>query len=231
MIMVAKASPHYLEHRRRLKARYLQDGLEGFHEYEILELLLCYAIPQGDVKPLAKELLTRFGDLKGVMDAGSEELRGVKGVGPHTALFFPIIKDIGSRYLLQKAREKPQVSCTAELIDFCRTAMGALKDEEFRVCYLDAQNRILAVETLQEGIVNQAVVYPRKVLEKALQWKASAIILVHNHPSGHVRPSEADIRLTRTIQETARTLDILVHDHLIIGENRFFSFREEGLIS
>ena len=231
MIMAAKSSPHYLEHRRRLKTRYLQDGLEGFHEYELLELLLCYAIPQGDVKPLAKELLTRFGDLKGVMDAGREELQGVKGVGPHTALFFPIIKDIGSRYLLQKAREKPQVSCTAELLDFCRTAMGALKDEEFRVCYLDAQNRIITVETIQEGIVNQAVVYPRKVLEKALQWKASAIILVHNHPSGHVRPSEADIRLTRTIQETARALDILVHDHLIIGENRFFSFREEGLIS
>ncbi len=183
------------------------------------------------MKPLAKELLTRFGDLKGVMDADREELQGVKGVGPHTALFFPIIKDISSRYLLQKAREKPQVSCTAELLDFCRTAMGALKDEEFRVCYLDAQNRIITVETIQEGIVNQAVVYPRKVLEKALQWKASAIILVHNHPSGHVRPSEADIRLSRTIQETARTLDILVHDHLIIGENRFFSFREEGLIN
>jgi len=229
--MVEKSAPHYLEHRRRLKARFEQDGLEGFHEYEILELLLCYAIPQGDVKPLAKELLNRFGDLKGVMDAGSGELRRVKGVGPHTALFFPIIKDIGSRYLLQKAREKPQVSCTAELLDFCRTAMGALKDEEFRVCYLDAQNRILAVETIQEGIVNQAVVYPRKVLEKALHWKASAIILVHNHPSGHVRPSDADIRLTRTIQETARALDILVHDHLIIGENRFFRFREEGLMS
>jgi DNA repair protein RadC len=229
--MVEKSAPHYLEHRRRLKARFEQDGLEGFHEYEILELLLCYAIPQGDVKPLAKELLNRFGDLKGVMDAGSGELRRVKGVGPHTALFFPIIKDIGSRYLLQKAREKPQASCTAELLDFCRTAMGALKDEEFRVCYLDAQNRILAVETIQEGIVNQAVVYPRKVLEKALHWKASAIILVHNHPSGHVRPSDADIRLTRTIQETARALDILVHDHLIIGENRFFSFREEGLMS
>ncbi|MDQ1278073.1 MAG: repair protein RadC [Thermodesulfobacteriota bacterium] len=109
--------------------------------------------------------------------------------------------------------------------------MGALKDEEFRVCYLDAQNKIITFATIQEGVVNQAVVYPRKVLEKALQCKASAIILVHNHPSGHVRPSDADIHLTRTIQETARTLDILVHDHIIIGENRFFSFREEGLMT
>jgi DNA repair protein RadC len=229
--MSEKSSPHYLEHRQRLKGRYVSAGLEGFHEYEILELLLCYAIPQGDVKPLAKELLREFGSLKGVMDADGEELRRVKGVGPHTAVFFRLVKDIGSRYLLQKARERPQVSCTAELLDFCKTSMGTLKDEEFRVCYLDAQNRIIAVETVQEGIVNQAVVYPRKVLEKALQWKASAIILVHNHPSGHVRPSDADIRLTRTIQETARALDILVHDHLIIGENRFFSFREEGLMS
>jgi DNA repair protein RadC len=132
---------------------------------------------------------------------------------------------------LQQAQDRPQVSCTAELLNFCKTSMGALKDEEFRVCYLDARNQIITLETIQEGVVNQAVVYPRKVLEKALQCKASAIILVHNHPSGHIRPSDADIRLTRTIQETARTLDILVHDHIIIGENRFFSFREEGLMT
>jgi DNA repair protein RadC len=108
--------------------------------------------------------------------------------------------------------------------------MGGLKDERFCVIYLDAQNRLTDIETIQEGIVNQAVVYPRKVLENALKQKASAVILVHNHPSGHVKPSDADIRLTKTIQETAKILDIIVHDHVIIGENRFFSFREEGLI-
>jgi DNA repair protein RadC len=108
--------------------------------------------------------------------------------------------------------------------------MGGLKDEQFRVIYLDAQNRIIDSESIEEGIVNQAVVYPRKVIEKALKKKASALILVHNHPSGHIKPSDADIRLTRTIQETARILDILVHDHIIIGENRFFSFREEGMM-
>ena len=226
-----ESAPHYLGHRQRLKEKYLTCGLEGFHDYEIMELLLTYGIPRKDVKEPAKELLKRFGGLKGVLDAGIDELREVRGLNAHTAVLVKLVKDIGAVYLLQKAQERPQISCTAELIDFCKTAMGALKDEEFRVCYLDAQNRIIAVETVQEGIVNQAVVYPRKVLERALQWKASAIILVHNHPSGHVRPSDADIRLTRTIQETARTLDILVHDHLIIGENRFFSFREEGLMA
>ena len=226
-----ESAPHYLGHRQRLKEKYLTCGLEGFHDYEIMELLLTYGIPRKDVKEPAKELLKRFGGLKGVLDAGIDELREVRGLNAHTAVLVKLVKDIGAVYLLQKAQERPQISCTAELIDFCKTAMGALKDEEFRVCYLDAQNRIIAMETVQEGIVNQAVVYPRKVLERALQWKASAIILVHNHPSGHVRPSDADIRLTRTIQETARTLDILVHDHLIIGENRFFSFREEGLMT
>jgi len=226
-----ESAPHYLGHRQRLKEKYLTHGLEGFHDYEIMELLLTYGIPRKDVKEPAKELLKRFGGLKGVLDAGIDELREVRELNAHTAVLVKLVKDIGAVYLLQKAQERPQISCTAELIDFCKTAMGALKDEEFRVCYLDAQNRIIAMETVQEGIVNQAVVYPRKVLERALQWKASAIILVHNHPSGHVRPSDADIRLTRTIQETARTLDILVHDHLIIGENRFFSFREEGLMT
>ncbi|MDI9570208.1 MAG: DNA repair protein RadC [Pseudomonadota bacterium] len=225
------SAPHYLGHRQRLKEKYLARALEGFHDYEIMELLLTYGIPRKDVKGPAKQLIKRFGGLKGVLDAGMDELREVPGITAHSAVLVKLVKDIGAAYLFQKAQERTQISCTAELIDFCKTAMGALKDEEFRVCYLDAQNRIIAMETIQEGIVNQAVVYPRKVLERALQWKASAIILVHNHPSGHVRPSDADIRLTRTIQETARTLDILVHDHLIIGENRFFSFREEGLMS
>jgi DNA repair protein RadC len=229
--MSEKPKLHYREHRQRLKEKYLEVGLEGFHDYEIVEFLLTYGIPQKDVKPLAKELIHRFGGLKGVIDADIDALQQVKGIGSHTAILIKLVKDVGSFYLLQKAQDRPQVSCTAELLNFCKTSMGALKDEEFRVCYLDAQNKIITFETIQEGVVNQAVVYPRKVLEKALQCKASAIILVHNHPSGHVRPSDADIRLTRTIQDIARALDILVHDHIIIGENRFFSFREEGLMT
>jgi DNA repair protein RadC len=159
------------------------------------------------------------------------DLEEVRGVGPASAVAIKLLKDLCALYLKQQAMEKPQITCTSELVNYCKASLGGVKDEQFRVIYLDAQNRIIDIETIQEGIVNQAVVYPRKVLENALKQKASAIILLHNHPSGNVRPSDADIRLTRTIQETARVLDILVHDHIIIGENRFFSFREEGIMS
>jgi DNA repair protein RadC len=222
--------PHYLDHRKRLKERYERAGMGGLQDYEILELLLFYAIPQGDVKPRAKELLKRFGSLKGVLDADPGALREISGVGSHSSLFFRVVRDIGTLYLRQSAEVKEQISSTRELIDYCLSSMGGLKDEHFAVIYLNARNRIIQVETIQEGIVNQAVVYPRKVLEKALKHKASAIILVHNHPSGHVRPSDADIRLTRVLQDAARVMDIVLHDHLIVGENRFFSFREEGIL-
>jgi len=222
--------PHHLGHRDRLKARFERAGITGLQDYEILEIILFYALPRKDVKPLAKELLKRFGSLKGVLDAGRESLQDIPGIGRHTAVLFSIVRDLGSLYLRQRAEEHEQISSTKELIDYCLSSMGGLKDEHFAVIYLNARNRIIKVETIQEGIVNQAVVYPRKVLEKALKHKASAIILVHNHPSGHVRPSDADIRLTRVLQDAARVMDIALHDHLIVGENRFFSFREEGIL-
>jgi DNA repair protein RadC len=222
--------PHYKEHRKRMKKKFTASGVDAFHDYEVLELLLFYAIPRKDLKPLAKDLLKKFGTLKGVMDASIHDLEGITGVSTHTAVLIKLIRDMGSLYLKEKAKEKPQITCTRELLDYCRTAIGGLKDERFCVIYLDAQNKITGMETIQEGIVNQAVVYPRKVLENAIAQKASAIILVHNHPSGHVKPSDADIKLTKTIRDTARMLDILVHDHVIVGENRFFSFREEGLM-
>lgn len=223
-------TPHYKDHRQRLKQKFAESGIDAFHDYEVLELLLSYAIPRKDVKPLAKELLHKFGSLKGVVDAEVSSLEKIQGVSAHTAILIKLIKAMGTLYLKEKAKEKPQINCTTELLNYCKTYMGGLKDEQFCVIYLDAQNKMTDIETIQEGIVNQAVVYPRKVLENALKQKASAIIMVHNHPSGHVKPSDADIRLTKTIQETARILDIIVHDHIIIGENRFFSFREEGLI-
>jgi DNA repair protein RadC len=229
-VSISSDTPHHKDHRKRLKKKFSESGVSSFHDYEVLELLLSYAIPRKDVKPLAKELLRVFGSLKGLMDAEKDSLEKVKGVGAHTAILIKLIKEIGILYLKEKAKEKPQITCTSELLDYCKTYMGGLKDERFCVIYLDAQNRLTNIETIQEGIVNQAVVYPRKVLENALKQKASAVILVHNHPSGQVKPSDADIRLTKTIQETARILDIIVHDHVIIGENRFFSFREEGLI-
>jgi len=218
-------------HRSRLKQKFLNAGIDAFHEYEVVEFLLTCVIPRRDVKSQAKALLKEFGSLKGIVDAEIDDLTRISGVGKESAIVIKFIKEITSLYLKQKAKEKRQIACTSELFDFCRTAMGGKKDEEFCVIYLDAQNQIIEFETVQKGIANQAVVYPRQVLENALRKKASALILAHNHPSGHVRPSDADIRLTRTIQDVARMLDILVHDHIIIGENRFFSFREEGLMT
>ena len=217
-------------HRQRLQQKFKTAGIDALHEYEVLELLLTYVIRQQDVKPLAKALLKEFGSVKGILDTELADLQAVSGIGERSAIMLKLVKDIAALYLKQKAKEKKQVTCTSELLDYCRTVMGGKRDEEFCVIYLDAQNQIIEFETIQRGVVNQAVVYPRQVLESALKKKASAIILAHNHPSGHVRPSDADIRLTKTIQETAKILDILVHDHIIVGENRFFSFREEGLM-
>lgn len=213
-----------------MKKKFFECGLQAFHDYEAVELLLSYAIPRKDLKFLAKELLGRLGSLKGIMDADLKDLTQTQGISLHAAGLIKLVKEIGSLYLQEKVREKPQITCTRELLDFSRTALGGLKDENFCVLYLDTQNRVIAFETLQKGIVNQAIVYPRQVLERALFHKSSALILVHNHPSGFVKPSDADIRLTRTIFDTAKMLDIVVHDHLIIGENRFFSFREEGIM-
>jgi DNA repair protein RadC len=227
---VPSERPHYHGHRRRLKERYQAQGLVGLQDYEALELFLTYAIPRGDVKPLAKTLIARFGGLKAVFDAEIAELEGIQGVKCHTAILLKLAKELAGAYLKEQARERSQISCTQELYDYCLMVMGGLKDEQFRVIYLDAQNRIIDSELIEEGIVNQAVVYPRKVIERALKKKASALILAHNHPSGYVRPSDADVRLTKSVQETARLLDILVHDHIIVGENRFFSFREEGMM-
>jgi len=228
--LIKTALPHFHGHRQRLKEKFTTTAPGGLYDYEMMELLLAYAIPRRDVKPLAKALLNRFETLKGVMDAPEGELVEVPGIGSHAATLIRLVREMGTLYLREEAREKIQISCTAELINYCRSALGGLKDERFCVIYLNAQNRMIDMEVIEEGIVNQAVVYPRKVLENTLKRKASAIILLHNHPSGHVKPSDADIRLTQTIREAAKILDIQVHDHLIVGENRFFSFREEGML-
>jgi len=223
-------SPSYLHHRQRLKSKFTDSGINALHDYEIIELLLSYAIPRKDVKPLAKNLIKSFGSIRKLLDAEVHEIENIKGMGNHAAVLIKLVRDSGSIYLREKATEKPQITCTAELINYYKHAMGGLQDEHFQVIYLNARNKIIEMETIHKGIVNQAVVYPRKILEQALKKKASAIILVHNHPSGHVQPSDADIHLTKMVQETAKTLDIIVHDHIIIGENRFYSFREEGII-
>jgi len=222
--------PHFHEHRKRLKEKFKKAGFVGFHEYEALEFLLTYAIPRRDVKPLAKSLLEKFGDFQGVLEAPVEELAGFPGMGEHSALLIKLARDCSDMFLKKKAVKKSRVCCAPDLINYCRMSMAGLKDEQFRVVFLNTQNEIIEIETVQEGTIDQSVVYPRKVMERALYYKAAALIFVHNHPGGKVRPSMADKEITNSLVTAATAMDIEVHDHIIIGKEGYFSFRDAGLM-
>lgn len=222
--------PHFHEHRKRLKEKFRKAGLDGFHDYEALELMLTYAIPRRDVKPLAKALLDKFEGIQGVLDAPLEELIVFPGLGEHSALLLKLSRECSDLYLKKKVVKKSRVCCAPDLINYCRVSMGGLKDEQFRVVFLNTQNEIIEIETIQEGTIDQSVVYPRKVMERALYHKAAALIFVHNHPGGKVRPSVADKEITGSLVTAATAMDIEVHDHIIVGKEGFFSFRDSGLI-
>lgn len=217
-------------HRSRLKKRYLGSGPEGLHDYEILELLLTYAIPRRDVKHLAKRLLREFKSFRGVFDAELEDLTRIAGLGEHSTVLIKLVRDCSDLYLKHEIQEKRAISSPLELLDYCRSAMAGLANEQFRCIFLNTKNRLLADEILAEGTISQTVIYPRKVIERAIFHKAAALIFVHNHPSGDVTPSRQDISLTETLKNAVTPLGITVHDHLIIGENGHYSFRENGLL-
>jgi DNA repair protein RadC len=224
------ASPHYYGHRERLRKRFLEGGLANLRDYEILELLLTYAIPQRDVKPLAKSLINHFGSFSRVLDASPASLQEVAGLGEYTGALINLVKGCIEFYLKEEALKRRKIPSLETLVDYCRTSMGALKDEQFRVIFLNSQNEIMSEEILQEGTVNQTVVYPRKVLELALKHKAAGLILVHNHPSGNPTPSVADRELTQTIIKASRALNLTVHDHLIISRHSYFSLAEHNML-
>jgi DNA repair protein RadC len=222
--------PHYLGHRKRIRERFLKTGLASFHDYEVLELLLTFAIAQKDVKVLAKQLISRFQTFQGVLDAPLNELKTVAGIGEHCALLMKLVKECSDFYLRGKIYHKDIISSPEALLNYCKSAMAGLGDEQFRVIYLNTKNEIIADELLQEGTVDQSAVYPRKIIEHALKHRASALIFVHNHPSGSPEPSVHDKNLTDLLKQISENIGIKVHDHLIIGKQGYFSFREEGCI-
>ena len=224
------SDPHYKDHRKRIKERFRNQGLEPFRDYEALELLLTYAIAQKDLKPLAKNLCNRFGSFQAVLEAPLEELTKVNGIGEHAALLIKLFRDCSQYYLRQTIRKRDIISSPAELVNYCTSAMAHLPDEQFRVVYLNAKNEVITDEIMQEGTVDQTAVYPRKIIKQALHEKAVALILVHNHPSGNPEPSVQDRQLTAAIISAAGTMDIRVHDHIIIGRSGYRSFREEGIL-
>ncbi len=224
-------SETYHGHRKRLRQRFIRTGTEGFHDYEILELLLTYAIPQRDVKPLAKRLIARFKGLRGVFDATVEELCSINGMGEYSALLITLIKEICKIYLQEQLLGKDIIRSPKDVVDFLNIALSGERVEKFLAIYLNSKNEVLGIETLHEGTIDQTVVYPRKVIEKAFQHNARSVIFVHNHPSGDPTPSTRDMELTRNLEAAASAVDIIVHDHIIIGKNSHFSARENGWIS
>ena len=229
--MTEKAAiPHHAGHRDRLRARFAKAGGDALADYELLELFLFRSIPRRDVKPLAKDLISRFGDLGGVAAASIEALTDIKGVNEKTAIDLKLLQAASARMALEGALDRPVISSWPALISYCRTAMQHEPVEQFRVLFLDKKNRLKADEVISKGTVDQAPVFPREVVKRALAHEASAIILVHNHPSGDVTPSTADIEITKTIVDASKPFNIIVHDHLIIGREMTASFKSLGLI-
>ncbi len=227
-----EAKVHYHGHRQRLRERFLKSGLDGFADYEVVELLLTLAIPRSDVKQPAKALIARFGNLRGILDAPLEELQEISGVGKVTPVALKIIKAAATLYLQQSAESSESLIDPTRLSEFWRMRMGALRNEVFEVAYLDSGYRLLreGVETLEEGTIDRATVYPRRVIEAALKRGAAAIVIAHNHPNGNVTPSEYDKVLTRAIVLAAETVQLKVLDHLVVSAQETFSFRKAGLL-
>jgi DNA repair protein RadC len=223
-------TPHFHGHRQRLRERFLEAGPVALADYELLELLLFPALPRSDVKPLAKTLIDRFGGFAGVINADIAALQEIPGLGLTSAIALKAVQAAIQRVLKAEMIERPILSSWQGVLDYCHVAMAHARIEEFRLLFLDRRNALIADEVQQRGTVDHTPVYPREVVKRALDLGASAIILVHNHPSGDPTPSKADIDMTREVAKAARMMGIEVHDHLIIGRGKQTSLRGLGLI-
>ncbi|HTJ63285.1 MAG TPA: DNA repair protein RadC [Alphaproteobacteria bacterium] len=224
------AKPGHVGHRDRLRARFMTGGADSMPDYELLELLLFAAIPQKDTKPLAKELVRRFGDFAGVLSASPGQLAAVKGLSDKSVAFLKVVQASGLRLGRQKVMTQPVLSSWSALIDYLRAAMAHEANEHFRLLFLDRKNRLIGDEVQARGTVDHTPVYVREVVKRALELGATALILVHNHPSGDPTPSRADIDMTREIAKAAGPLNIAIHDHIVIGKGEPASLRAMGLM-
>ncbi|MFZ1413116.1 MAG: DNA repair protein RadC [Defluviicoccus sp.] len=228
---VAKAPPPlHADHRQRLRERFLKSDTDAFPDYELLELLLFYSIDRVDVKPLAKELLRDFGSLRSILAAEPARLLQYKRVNERTLALFKALKETGRRLSRAEIEDRPLISSWDALVTYCRLTLADESIERFHVLYLNRKNRLIADEQQQRGTVDHTPVYPREVVKRALELGATAVILVHNHPSGDPTPSQADIDMTRTIKEAAEIIGISVYDHIIVGRTGAQSLRTLGLL-
>jgi DNA repair protein RadC len=215
-------------HRKRLRQRFLTAGLDGFLDYEVIELLLTLATPRKDCKAAAKLALKKFKTLQGVLEADSKELQEVPGIGPVNMLGVKLIKAVSERYLAKKVVGRNAIVNSRDLYSYLNGTIRDKTRECFMVIFLDSKNRVIAMDTLFEGTLTASGVYPREVVRAALQHHAAALIFAHNHPSGEPRPSSEDMAITRQLVFAARLMGIAVHEHLIIGENCYYSFADQG---
>ncbi|MCB1390216.1 MAG: DNA repair protein RadC [Rhodobacteraceae bacterium] len=223
--------PSYIrDHRKRLRARFLDGGAAAVPDYELLELVLFGAIPRADVKPLARALIDRFGGLASAVTAPPAQLMQVEGVGETVVVALKLAEAVATRLTRARVMNRPVISSWAALLDYCHTTMAHRSVEHVRVLYLDRKNCLIADEETGQGTVDHVPLYPREILRRGLELQASALILVHNHPSGDPTPSQQDIALTERIRQGAEALSLVLHDHLVIGKEREFSFRAEGLL-
>jgi DNA repair protein RadC len=230
ILLPADETPHYHGHRERLRSRFRKGGAEALADYELLELILFRAIPRRDVKPIAKALIARFGSFAEVVSARPERLAEIEGLGEAAIVEIRIIEAAARRLAKSSIEKRPSMSSFAAVVDYCRTAMAFLDHEEFRILFLDKKNFLIVDEVQGVGTVDHAPVYPREIMRRALELGASALILVHNHPSGDPEPSTEDIYLTHQIIAVGKSLKIAVHDHLIIGKHGHASLKGLRLI-
>lgn len=222
--------PHYTGHRQRLRERFLRSGNEGLQDYELLELVLFRAIPRRDVKPLAKQLIDKFGSFAEVISAPVERLREIEELGEAAAVELKVVQATALKLNQARVLNRPVLRSWARVVDYCTASMAYSDTKTFRVLFLDHKHTLVADEVQQKGTVNRMPAYPRDVVKRALDLGASGIVLVHNHPSGDPTPSRADIEMTKEIEDAGRALKIQLIDHLVIGRGTHVSFRQAGLI-
>jgi DNA repair protein RadC len=218
-------------HRKRLREKFLKSGLAGFHDYEIVELLLSLGTPRKDCKSPAKEAIKRFQTLRGVLEAPADEIQQIESIGRHSVFGIKLVQEVAREFLKAKILDKPFYSSSREVFDYLYHAMRDLKKEVFKVMYLNSQNQIIDTVDLSEGTVNSSSVAPREVIEGAIKNNAVSLIFVHNHPSGNPEPSASDKRITRELVYAGKIMDIKVLDHIIIGNDKYYSFAGTGLIN
>lgn len=227
---LADPKPHYHGHRERLRTRFVESGADALADYEVLELLLFRSIPRRDTKQLAKDMIARFGSLADVLSAPHERLCEVPGVKSATAIDLSLVRAAADALTLGRVAGKEVLTSWSEVLDYCRTTMAFGAIEQFRILFLDKKNHLLRDEVQQTGTIDHTPVYPREVIKRALELEASALILVHNHPSGDPTPSPADISMTNAIARAAKPLGVVVHDHVIVAREGHASLRALGLM-